>query len=263
MFRPWRVGQVAGIDLALHPTLLLLVAFVASQGGVPAVVLMAAVFGCVLLHELGHALTARRYGIETHGILLSPIGGLARLDRMPRSPGAELAITIAGPAVNVAIWAAAGLLSVVLGGLGLGFGPTPAFLGLLATINLVLAGFNLMPAFPMDGGRVLRALLSKPLGRRKATEIAAFVGQALAIAFPLVMWSLGVFSPLHLVLAGFLYFAAGAELAGVREEERAASRPTFGPVDWLRSTDGFGPTSRPAPVWIVEVVPGRPFERRG
>ena len=262
MFKPWRVGQVAGIDLALHPTMLLLIGFVAYQGGLPAVCLMAAVFGCVLLHELGHALTARRYGIETHGILLSPIGGLARLDRMPRSPGAELAITIAGPAVNVAIWAAAGLVSVVLGGLGLGLGPAPAFLGLLATINLVLAGFNLMPAFPMDGGRVLRALLSRPLGRRKATEIAAFVGQALAIAFPLVMWSLGVFSPLHVVLAGFLYFAAGAELACVRQEDRAVSPSTFGPVRWRPTMDGFDSARRPAPVWIVEVGPGRPFDHR-
>src|SRR3954452_19135499 len=100
----WKLGRVAGIDVFLHPTFLLLLAFVGMRsGGIGSIVLVSAVFGCVLLHELGHALMARRFGIETEDITLYPIGGVARLRRMPRSPGAELALALAGPAVNVAI----------------------------------------------------------------------------------------------------------------------------------------------------------------
>src|SRR3954454_2838628 len=100
----WKLGRVAGIDVFLHPTFLLLLAFVGMrQGGLGSILLVSAVFGCVLLHELGHALMARRFGIATEDITLYPIGGVARLRRMPRAPGAELAIALAGPAVNVAI----------------------------------------------------------------------------------------------------------------------------------------------------------------
>src|SRR5215831_2000683 len=100
----WKLGQVAGIDVFLHPTFLLLLAYVAlTQGGIGAVLLVSAVFGCVLLHELGHALVARRFGIGTEDITLYPIGGVARLQRMPRTPGAELVIALAGPAVNFLI----------------------------------------------------------------------------------------------------------------------------------------------------------------
>src|SRR4051812_9986689 len=100
----WKLGRVAGIDVFLHPTFLLLLAYVGLlQGGIGAILLVSAVFGCVLLHELGHALMARRFGIETEDITLYPIGGVARLRRMPRAPGAELLIALAGPAVNVLI----------------------------------------------------------------------------------------------------------------------------------------------------------------
>src|SRR3954467_481578 len=130
----WKLGRVAGIDVFLHPTFLLLLAFVGMrQGGLGSILLVSAVFGCVLLHELGHALMARRFGIETEDITLYPIGGVARLSRLPRSPGAELAIALAGPAVNFAI--VAGLVG--LGFLGL-FGPGGEVAGTLIALNLML-----------------------------------------------------------------------------------------------------------------------------
>src|SRR6478735_2190162 len=111
MMFSWKLGRVAGIDLFLHPTFLILLAWSAMQGGLDWALLVSAVFGCVVLHELGHALTARLFGIATRDITLYPIGGVARLERMPRAPGAELLITLAGPLVNVAI---AGFLFVLL-----------------------------------------------------------------------------------------------------------------------------------------------------
>src|SRR5215204_2537034 len=147
----WKLGRVAGIDVFLHPTFLLIPAYAGMyQGGAWAIAFVLAAFGCVLLHELGHALMAKRYGIETEDITLYPIGGVARLRRMPRSPGAELAIALAGPAVNVAIAAALGLAW----GVGLFGGPGDRdlvghFAMSLLAVNVVLAGFNLIPAFPM------------------------------------------------------------------------------------------------------------------
>jgi len=212
----WKIGRIAGIDLFLHPTFLLIL-----LPGVFAVgpFFIVALFGCVVLHELGHALMARRFGIETLDITLYPIGGVARLQRMPRAPGAELLIALAGPAVNFAI--VAGLLGLEMLGLGAVesgslFG---GFLESLMIVNFVLGVFNLIPAFPMDGGRVLRAILSGWLGRARATSIAAMIGRTLALAF-------GVYSLLppgnlfHVALAAFIYFTAGAEEAGVLAEER-------------------------------------------
>jgi Zn-dependent protease len=161
----WKLGRFAGIDVFVHSTFLLLLFYIASKPGDLTVRLieLVAVFGCVLLHEFGHALMARRFGIETEDITLYPIGGVARLRRLPRAPGAELLIALAGPAVNFAIVAAVMLLGFL--GLGeilldAGFGFVLPFLGQLVVINLFLGLFNLIPAFPMDGGRVLRALLS-------------------------------------------------------------------------------------------------------
>jgi Zn-dependent protease len=229
----WNIGRVAGIDLYLHPTFLLLLALVAaSQQSLLGVVLLPAVFGCVLLHELGHALTARRfYGIQTEDITLYPIGGVARLERMPRKPGPELLITLAGPLVNLALAGGFALLGGALGAVAPG-----SFLAELARmllwINLALAGFNLIPAFPMDGGRVLRALLSSWLGRLRATEIAAGLGRLLAMGFG--FYSLLNGQLLHAALAGFIYLAAWLELAKVREEEG----PRFDPPDFWG--DGLG-----------------------
>jgi Zn-dependent protease len=176
------------------------------------------VFGCVLLHELGHALMARRFGIATQDITLYPIGGVARLQRMPRAPGAELLIALAGPAVNVFIVLA--LTTVEALGL-LGPSWSSSVLGVfveeLTLINVGLALFNLIPAFPMDGGRVLRALLSGWLGRARATMIAAGIGRGLAMLFGVYCLIHGSF--LQAMLAGFIYFAAGQELNHVLAEE--------------------------------------------
>lgn len=224
----WKIGRVAGIDLYLHPTCLMLLAYVGIEQGTPgSILLVSVVFGCLLLHELGHALMARRFGIQTADITLYPIGGVARLYRLPRAPGAEMLIALAGPAVNVAIALMLGVGLVVLG-----WDPRsssrPGPLVEILLVNLLLAGFNMIPAFPMDGGRVLRALLSGWLGRCRATEIAAALGQGLALTFGLysaLSLAFDLYSPLPLswlnvVLAAFIFFAAGMELAQVRAEER-------------------------------------------
>lgn len=224
----WKLGRVAGIDVYLHPTflLILLIPGVLS-GGLLTVLLVLSVFGCVLLHEFGHALMARRFGIETEDITLYPIGGVAPLRRMPRAPGAELLIALAGPAVNFAI--AGGL--TVLGLLGLlELGPY-SVASYLLKINLMLGLFNLIPAFPMDGGRVLRALLGGWLGRAQATTIAASIGRMLAILFGL--WAFVSVSPLQVALAAFIYVAASAEERQVLSEERRRRYPVQDPGVWV------------------------------
>ena len=247
MHSSWKIGRVAGIDLHLHVTFLVMMGMLAmTHHGLGAVALVSALFGCVVLHELGHALMARRFGIPTEGITLYPIGGVARLRRMPRAPGAELLIALAGPAVNVAIVLAllaagglAGLLAMPV------TGATGALLGELLAVNVLLAGFNLIPIFPMDGGRVLRALLSGRLGRLRATEIAASIGQWLALLAGVgclaVMVATGDwFLVLQVVLAGFVYLAAGAELAQVRAEEGRLGRPADSPngYSWIYRGNG-------------------------
>jgi Zn-dependent protease len=193
-------------------------------------------FGCVLLHEYGHALTARRFGIETEDITLYPIGGVARLRRLPRAPGAELLIALAGPAVNFGIVAA---LSV-LGAVGLDQLVADSMLGRfldqLLMINLVLGLFNLIPAFPMDGGRVLRALLSGWLGRVQATTIAATLGRTLAVLFGILAVGSAPNNPnwlIHVGLAAFIYFAGRAEEMQVLAEERRRRYPDTGQGIWV------------------------------
>jgi len=264
----WKLGRVAGIDVFLHPTFLLLLLYVGiTQGGLGSVLLVSAVFGCVLLHELGHALMARRFGIETEDITLLPIGGLARLRRMPRAPGAELMIALAGPAVNVLIVAA--LESARW--LGLFGSPwSPNLLGIYAQaligINLVLALFNMIPAFPMDGGRVLRALLSGWLGRGRATQIAATIGRGLALAFG--AYSLVNGNLFQVFLAGFIFMAAGQELASVLHEERYerprshGDRPDSAPSEGIwTAPQGFRWVNRGDGVWQLAPINVRSNDR--
>ena len=219
------LGRWLGIDVIVHWTFLLLVGLLmaaqllagASWAEVAgSTTLLVAVFLCVLLHEFGHALTARVFGIRTHDITLLPIGGLARLERIPENPWQEFWIALAGPAVNVAIVAVLLPVAAALGGLqnmvpsNL---PAASFLMQLISINVALVGFNLLPAFPMDGGRVLRAVLAMFLPYAKATNIAAACGQVMALLFAVV----GFFTNWMLMLvACFVYFAARGEAQHVR-----------------------------------------------
>ncbi len=212
------IGSVGGTLIRVHVTFFLLLAWVGGSawiaGGAPAaldsVVFILLLFACVVLHELGHVLAARRYGVQTPDITLLPIGGVARLERIPEKPSQEFVIAIAGPLVNVVI---AAILLVILGGvlpadsLELD-NPAVNLIARLAGANIFLVVFNLIPAFPMDGGRILRAALAHWLGYTQGTRIAATVGQVLAFGFGF----LGLFgNPLLLFIALFVYLGATAE----------------------------------------------------
>jgi Zn-dependent protease/predicted transcriptional regulator len=216
-----RIATVAGIDILLHWTFSLLlvglVAFYAVQGATFAAAglgmsLVMALFACVILHELGHALMARNFSVPTRDITLYPIGGVARLQRIPEEPMKEFWIAIAGPAVNVVI-AAILFAVIIVGGLTIRPGnildPRIGFFATLMWLNIALVVFNLLPAFPMDGGRVLRALLAVRLEYTRATEIAASIGQGMAILFGLL--GLISFNPILIFIALFVYLGAQQE----------------------------------------------------
>ncbi len=224
-----RVARIAGIDVFVHATFVLLavwyVAGVIAAGAAPAEAFLpafyvAAVFACVVLHELGHALMARRFGIRTRDITLYPIGGIASLERIPSEPKAELLIALAGPAVNLVLAGGLALLGAAVPGLmGLGHvrGVEQSLLTSLLGANLFLAVFNLVPAFPMDGGRVLRALLAGSLERARATRIAALIGQALAVSVMVGVLVLGW--PVTLLFIGVIVLlGAGQEVRMVERE---------------------------------------------
>src|SRR6185436_8068851 len=185
MFKSWRLGRMFGFPVEINLSFLLLLAavFIISAGGpgnvataVGAVAVVLLAFGSVLLHELGHALVARRLGVHVSGIELSFFGGAAKMTQMPRSANHELAIAAAGPAV-----------SLMLGGAGLGLAAllhVPLF-AMIGGVNLVLAAFNLIPALPMDGGRILRALLTRKMDFVRATDVAVTVSRVAAVAFVL------------------------------------------------------------------------------
>jgi Zn-dependent protease/CBS domain-containing protein len=216
-----KIARVAGIEVRLHLTFLLFLAWIGfsyyQRGGAEAaldgVVFLLALFGCVLLHEFGHALAARAFGIRTPDITLLPIGGVARLQRMPDRPWQELIVALAGPLVNVVI---AAVLIFLLGQhsalehLERLNEPGAAMLAKLASVNIGLVLFNLIPAFPMDGGRVLRSLLAMALPYSRATQIAAWIGQALAFVFGFA----GLFTnPMLVFIALFIFLGAQQEAA--------------------------------------------------
>jgi len=256
MFKSWRLGKLFDIPFYVHPTTLMIPALVIlGNSGIPlpglaVALLVVAIFGCVLLHELGHALMARAFGIGTRSITLYPIGGVARLDRMPEQPSRELAIAIAGPLVNVGIAVILLLVLLVLsfigGALGGGglFVSVGTFLAFLLGANVCLAVFNLLPAFPMDGGRVLRALLSMGMGPLRATEIAVKVGFVIAILIGLAALYTGNW--MLPVLAVFVIIVGQMELLAMRHRERLTQpAPVYGPPPGPVITDGPRPTSRP------------------
>lgn len=245
-----RIGSLFGVPIFIHWTFLLLLAwFMAGPlfSSSPDAVAMSlrtglfvlAVFGCVVLHEMGHALAARTFGVATRDITLLPIGGVARLERMPEKPVQELVVALAGPAVNVVI--AAILIPLVLlidGASAFGVGAVDAraedaaealilhrrnFLAALATVNVFLVVFNMIPALPMDGGRVLRALLSMMMDRPRATAAAAVLGQLVAVGFAL----LGVLSGnlLLLIIAVFVFFGAVGEAQSEQVRSALAGLP--------------------------------------
>ncbi len=254
----WNLGRVAGIDLFLHPSALLVYFLVA--GVMPdmlgTIALGVALLGSIVLHELGHALMARRYGIQTADITLYIFGGVARLERMPRSAGPELLIALAGPAVNFAIVMALAAVFGMAGFLGM---PVPEILPVVLSINLVLGLFNLLPIFPMDGGRVLRAALSGWLGRVRATEVAASIGRTIAVVGGTLFLLNGMFQPA--ILALFVYLAGSMELRQVQAEGRPRGVPD-GFVNIPPPPAGFRWASGGDGVWrlvpiMVHVYPGR------
>jgi len=223
----FKIGTIAGTALRVHITFALLLAWIWFMhyriGGTPAamegIAFVLAVFLCVVLHEFGHIAVARQYGIKTPDITLLPIGGVARLERMPEEPKEEFLIAIAGPLVNVAIAAVILLLlgtTVGLEQIADIENPQLGFLARLASVNVFLVLFNMIPAFPMDGGRVLRAALASRLSWSRATQIAATIGQGLAFVFGF----LGLFyNPLLIFIAIFVYLAATAEAQNAQIRE--------------------------------------------
>jgi Zn-dependent protease/CBS domain-containing protein len=237
----WKLGRLFGIDVYMHATFMVLLGWVAlsaylrersAHAMVAGVLFTSAIFGTVILHELGHALTARRFGIRTRDITLLPIGGLARLERMPERPGQELLVALAGPAVNVAI---AGGLFAVLSATGQTILPAEStligaepFLTRLFWVNVSLAIFNLIPAFPMDGGRALRALLAFGGDYVRATQVAAKLGQGIALLFGL----LGLlFNPMLAFIALFVWIGAAGEAAGVEAKASLHGLPTYAAME--------------------------------
>ncbi len=242
------IGVIGGTTIRIHVTFLLLLLWIAiadyAQGGAQAaiqgVAFVVLVFICVMLHEFGHVVAARRYGVQTPDITLLPIGGVARLMRIPERPSQELVIAVAGPLVNLVI---AGVLYLVLGR----FPPLTAtevqnpgidMLTRLAAVNLFLVLFNLIPAFPMDGGRVLRALLAYRMGFARATQVAASVGQGVAFLLGL----LGLFgNPLLLFIALFVYLGAAAEAHAV--QMRQVARGMIAADAMITDFESLSPTS--------------------
>ncbi|MBI3880358.1 MAG: site-2 protease family protein [Verrucomicrobia bacterium] len=250
-----KVGRFAGIDVYLHVTFLLLVGvltflfwqegktFAAAASGVG---FYLSLFACVLLHEFGHALTARRYGIRTRDITLLPIGGLARLERMPDQPMQEFWVALAGPAVNVVI---AGIIFAALALTGNFHSPAQfsltggSFLERLLVVNCFLVGFNLLPAFPMDGGRVLRSLLALKMDYARATHIAANLGQFMALVFGFVGFIKVM--PTLFIIAFFVWI-------GAQQEEGMAQ---------LRSAIGGTPVWRAMVTEFHTLAPFDPLSR--
>jgi len=237
-----QIAKLFGIPVKVHWTFALMMIWVVFEGrrngmdweGVGwFALLVLSLFGCVILHEFGHALSARRFGVDTKDIILSPIGGVARLDRLPDKPIHESIVAAAGPVVNL-------LIAGLIGGYGwitesidfsnldsrkAIFADPTNFITIFLLINIFLAVFNLIPAFPMDGGRIFRSLLSAPLGRRRATQVTTYLGQAMAITIVGLVYYFSpekislYLVPLFLISAVFMFLMATQENRRVKFEE--------------------------------------------
>ena len=234
-----RLGSVAGTEVRVHLTFFLLLAIVgwifysrapAGEGVAEAadgILFILAIFTCVLLHEFGHVLTALAFGVRTPDLALLPIGGMGRLERMPERPWQELLVAVAGPAVNVVI---ALVLACFHGFASLSddrsfeeFVLNPSFGERLMVVNVLLVVFNMIPAFPMDGGRVLRALLAMVTDYTSATNVAAAIGQVLAVLGGLVgLWA---GNPILILIAVFIFLAARGEATMVATQSALAGVP--------------------------------------
>jgi len=246
-----RLFTLGGTAVRMHLTFLLLLAWIAAiqwmrgtpQDALYGVLFILVLFGCVVLHEFGHIFAARRYGIRTPDVTLLPIGGVASMERMPEKPAQEIVVALAGPAVN-------GVIALVLiMVLGLHFDASQmsletlqsSFWAQVAVANIILLVFNLIPAFPMDGGRVLRAVLAMWLGYGPATRVAARIGQGLAIVFAF----LGLMgNPLLILIAVFIFLAAAGEAGYVQVRELTRGRlvtdamiTAFEPLGVMSSAD--------------------------
>jgi Zn-dependent protease len=238
MFKSWRLGSVLGFPVEVNVSFLFLLGIVLlAFGGLAGVGIVLLVFGSVVLHELGHALVARKLGVRVSGIELSFFGGAAKMVELPRTANHEVAIAAAGPAV-----------SLVLGALGLGLGAMTGqtLFAWLGWTNFVIAGFNLIPALPMDGGRILRALLSRRMDFVRATDVAVTVSRVAAIAFGIIGLAWGPFQ--LVLLAPYLWFMGTQErfLSRMMADRYASSRGGYvtrqeGDVEVLpRGFAGFG-----------------------
>jgi Zn-dependent protease len=252
MLGTFRLGTWLGIQVKIHWSFWILVLVVLMQTGgentVGVLAFLAAIFSFVLLHEFGHALAARRFGIQTRDITLLPIGGLARLERMPTNPRQELIIALAGPAVNVVLAIALGLMILAqrsLSSLWPADGGNSTMLQQLMLVNIVLVVFNMLPAFPMDGGRVLRSLLAWQIGYLPATIWAVRVGRWMALMMFIAsffwVWTLAL-------IAAFIWLAGTAELVEARR--RSMTSPMWTNLFW-------GDFQPPSQRWF-EVPPGDP-----
>jgi len=251
-----KLGSVSGIKIIVHWTFFFLIIWIVlselNRGGTTEsvlfnVALVLAIFACVVLHEFGHALTAKRFGINTKKITLLPIGGMASLERIPESPKQELLVTLAGPLVNVIIAIFLYFIVPIDTFMHLNFTETfdaltnytlQSFLFYLYLVNIALVVFNLIPAFPMDGGRILRALLAMKMSRVKATQIASSIGQFIAILFLLIGL---LYNPFLIIIAFFIFLGAYGENQIVQhlellkghqvEEAMIINMTTFNPDD--------------------------------
>lgn len=257
----WKIGEFAGIGVYVHPTFLILVAWVlfvywntghSWTSAAAGLVFTLTLFVCVVLHEFGHALAARRYGIQTRDITLLPIGGVSNLKRIPEDPKQEFYIAIMGPAVSITIACALFFILWLAGHGAISAGITNSWTAIsffqkLMLANFVLAIFNLLPAFPMDGGRIFRSLLARYVGFARSTRIAARVGHAVALLFGL----LGLLAnPFLLFIAVFVWIGASQEAAMAEVRPLLAGisvgRVTVTEVTVLSASDRLGQ--------VVEVI---------